>query len=79
MDKAIYWLAFLHFGRVNGIGIPCTGPGLCDQITKAIWAIFGLAPTAMFVTGAIMWWNRVPGPRLASARRVGRSHAATVS
>jgi len=21
----IYWLAYLHFGRVNGIGIPCGG------------------------------------------------------
>lgn len=79
VDKVIYWLAFLHFGRVNGIGIPCSGPGLCDQTTKAIWAIFGLAPTAMFVTGAIMWWNRVLRPRLASARRAARSHAATVS
>jgi uncharacterized iron-regulated membrane protein len=67
-DRIIYWLAYLHFGRINGIGIPCTGPGLCDQTTKAIWAIFGLAPAAMFVTGAIMWWNRVLRPRLASAR-----------
>ena len=62
-DKAIYWLAFLHFGRVNGIGIPCSGPGVCDQATKAVWAIFGMAPTVMFVTGAMMWWNRVLGPR----------------
>jgi uncharacterized iron-regulated membrane protein len=64
-DRVIYWLAFLHFGRINGIGIPCSGPGLCDQMTKAIWAVFGLAPAAMFVTGAIMWWNRVLRPRLA--------------
>ena len=69
-DQIIYWLAFLHFGRINGIGIPCSGPGLCDQTTKAIWAIFGLAPTAMFVTGAIMWWNRVLRPRLASTGRL---------
>ena len=69
VDKVLYWLAFLHFGRINGIGIPCRGPGVCDQTTKAIWAIFGLAPAAMFVTGAIMWWNRVLRPRLASARR----------
>ena len=59
VDGIIYWLAYLHFGRINGIGIPCSGPGLCDQTTKAIWALFGLAPAAMFVTGAIMWWNRV--------------------
>ena len=78
-DQVIYWLAFLHFGRINGIGIPCSGPGLCDQTTKAIWAIFGLAPAAMFVTGAIMWWNRVLRPRLESARRAARSHAVTAS
>jgi uncharacterized iron-regulated membrane protein len=64
VDKVMYWLAFLHFGRIQGIGIPCRGPGLCDQTTKAIWALFGLAPAAMFVTGAIMWWNRLLRPRI---------------
>jgi uncharacterized iron-regulated membrane protein len=34
----------LHFGRINDEGD---------------WAAFGLAPAAMFVTGAIMWSNRV--------------------
>jgi uncharacterized iron-regulated membrane protein len=62
-DRFIYWLAILHFGRINGIGFPCSGPGLCDQTTKAIWAGFGLTPAAMFTTGAIMWWNRVLRPR----------------
>jgi uncharacterized iron-regulated membrane protein len=75
VDQVIYWLAFLHFGRINGIGIPCSGPGLCDQTTKAIWAIFGLAPAAMFVTGAIMWWNRVLRPRLVSTSRAAGSQA----
>jgi uncharacterized iron-regulated membrane protein len=74
-DQVIYWLAYLHFGRIKGIGIPCSGPGLCDQATKAVWALFGLAPAVMFVTGAILWWNRVLGPRLASARRPVRSHS----
>ena len=69
-DRLIYWVAILHFGRINGIGFPCRGPGLCDQTTKAIWAVFGLVPAGMFVTGAIMWWNRVLRPRLASARRL---------
>jgi uncharacterized iron-regulated membrane protein len=78
-DRIIYWLAFLHFGRINGIGIPCSGPGICDQTTKAVWAIFGLAPAAMFVTGAIMWWTRVLRPRLASARRAAGSHTVTAS
>ena len=59
IDSVLYWLAFLHFGRVNGIGLPCDGPGLCDQSVKAVWAFLGLAPAAMFVTGATMWWNRV--------------------
>jgi len=59
VDSVIYWLAYLHFGRINGIGIPCRGPGICDQTTKFIWAFFGLAPAAMFVTGIVMWWNRV--------------------
>ena len=58
-DQVIYWLAYLHFGRINGIGIPCRGPGLCDQTTKLIWAVVGLAPAVMFVTGGLMWWNRV--------------------
>ncbi len=68
MDGFIYWLAFLHFGRINGIGIPCNGPGVCDQATKAVWAIFGLAPAAMFVTGAMMWWNRVLRPKVKGER-----------
>jgi uncharacterized iron-regulated membrane protein len=59
VDKFLYWLAFSHFGRINGIGLVCDGPGFCDQAIKAIWAFFGMVPAAMFVTGAIMWWNRV--------------------
>lgn len=72
VDHVIYWLAYLHFGRINGIGIPCRGPGVCDQATKAVWAIFGIAPAAMFATGAIMWWNRVLRPRMLSPRRADR-------
>jgi uncharacterized iron-regulated membrane protein len=74
-DRVIYWLAYLHFGRINGIGIPCRGPGVCDQMIKAIWALFGLAPALMFVTGAIMWWNRVLHPRLERLRRSNRAEA----
>lgn len=58
LDDVLYWLAFLHFGRLNGIALPCSGPGLCDQGFKALWALFGLAPALMAVTGAGMWWNR---------------------
>jgi uncharacterized iron-regulated membrane protein len=59
VDGLLYWLAFLHFGRINGIGIPCAGPGLCDQLIKAVWAVLGLAPAALFATGATFWWSRV--------------------
>lgn len=68
-DRVIYWLAYLHFGRICGIGIPCKGPGLCDQATKAVWALFGLAPAVMFVTGAMLWWTRVLRPRLSGTHR----------
>jgi uncharacterized iron-regulated membrane protein len=75
VDDAIYWLAYLHFGRINGIGIPCSGPGLCDWTTKLIWAVFGLAPAVMFVTGSVMWWNRVvrKKPRQTSRRSLART------
>ncbi len=72
-DKVIYWLAYLHFGRINGIGIPCKGPGFCDQATKAVWALCGLTAAVMFVTGALMWWNRVLRPWLARTRQGDRT------
>lgn len=74
VDDAIYWLAYLHFGRINGIGIPCHGRGLCDQTTKLVWAVFGLAPAVMFVTGIIMWWNRVVRKKF---KRTSRPSAVT--
>ena len=58
LDHALAWLAYSHFGRIDGIGLPCSGPGLCDQATKAVWALFGIVPATMFVTGMVMWWNR---------------------
>jgi len=62
VDRLQYWLAYLHFGRLGGRGIPGCGRGLCDSTTKVIWAVFGLVPPLMFVTGALMWWNRVIRP-----------------
>jgi uncharacterized iron-regulated membrane protein len=74
VDQGLYWLAYLHFGRINGIGIPCRGPGLCDQMTKLTWAVFGLAPAVMLVTGVMMWWNRVVRKKLNSAKHGRRDH-----
>jgi len=46
-DTALEWLAKLHFGRFAGIR------------TKWTWAILGVIPPVLFITGAVMWWNRV--------------------
>jgi uncharacterized iron-regulated membrane protein len=59
VDRIQYWLAYLHFGRLGGRGIPGCGRGLCNSITKGAWAAFGLVPPLLFVTGGLMWWNRV--------------------
>jgi uncharacterized iron-regulated membrane protein len=42
----LFWIARLHIGRFN-------------PLTEAIWIILGLVPASLFVTGALMWWNRV--------------------
>jgi uncharacterized iron-regulated membrane protein len=49
-DIALTWLSRLHFGRWRN---PGWGPWL-----KAAWAIIGIVPAIMFVTGVFMWWNR---------------------
>ena len=49
----LYWVARVHFGRFGG------------TVTKVSWFAIGLLPPALFVTGAIMWWNRVVRPRTA--------------
>jgi uncharacterized iron-regulated membrane protein len=46
-DEVIAWLVRMHFGRYGGLGVRIT------------YVIIGLLPAVMFVTGAIMWWNRV--------------------
>ncbi len=46
-DIALEWLAKLHFGRFAGVK------------TRWTWAILGVIPPALFITGAVMWWNRV--------------------
>jgi uncharacterized iron-regulated membrane protein len=37
---------------------------VCDWITKSVWALFGLTPAIMVITGALMWWNRVVSKQL---------------
>ena len=52
-DQILYWFSYMHFGRFSGV-------------TKVTWATIGLVPPVMFVTGVVMWWNRVVRPWLAS-------------
>ena len=47
-DVALLWMTRLHFGRFRDY------PAI-----QALWAVLGLVPAAMFVTGGLMWWNRV--------------------
>lgn len=49
-DIALTWLSRLHFGRWRE---PGWGPWL-----KATWAVVGMVPAIMFITGTIMWWQR---------------------
>ena len=54
-DLFLQWLTRLHFGRWRD---PAWGPWL-----KGVWAFVGLVPAVMFVSGLVMWWNRVVRPR----------------
>jgi len=47
-DIVLSWLTRLHFGRWRG-----------QPWLKAFWAVIGLVPALMLVTGVVMWWNRV--------------------
>lgn len=61
-DAVLLWFATLHFGRFGGWS------------TKLLWALVGLVPPVMFVTGVVMWWNRVirpPGRGAAATTRAG--------
>ena len=49
-DAFLAWFSSLHFGRFAGLRV------------KILWAAFGLVPPVLFVTGVLMWWNRVLRP-----------------
>ena len=63
-DKVVRWSYYLHFGNFAG------------NKTKALWVVLGLLPALLFVTGTIMWWNRVLSP---AARRSKRAAAANAT
>ena len=47
-DIVLRWFVRLHFGRWDGL------PWL-----SGVWVAMGLVPVIMFITGTVMWWNRV--------------------
>jgi uncharacterized iron-regulated membrane protein len=59
-EPVLLWLVQLHFGRFGGLWV------------RWLWALLGLLPAVLFVTGFILWWTRVVRRRLAAApRRAG--------
>jgi len=50
-DVVLQWLSRRQFGRFGGWPI------------KALWTVLGLISLILFITGAVMWWNRVLRPR----------------
>jgi uncharacterized iron-regulated membrane protein len=55
-QKILRGFSLAHYGSFAGWPV------------KALWVILGFAPTILFITAAMMWWNRVLGPALRRAR-----------
>lgn len=49
-DVILRWATRLHFGRFAGWPI------------KTLWTVIGFAPVVLFISGMVMWWNRVVRP-----------------
>lgn len=56
-DTVMAWIGPLHVGSFGGLTV------------KVLWAILGLALPLLFVTGTIMWWNRVMSRKVEDTRR----------
>lgn len=56
-DRILRWFSYLHIGNFGGIPI------------KALWTVLGLAPVLLFITGSLMWWNRVGSKRWNRTRK----------
>jgi uncharacterized iron-regulated membrane protein len=60
-DVFLRWFYYLHFGNFGG------------WRWKAVWVALGLVPPFLFVTGALMWWNRVLSREARATRRRTRA------
>ena len=54
-SQVMVWLVKLHFGRFGRVGHATW----LQSSLSMLWVILGLVPAALFVTGFLMWWNRV--------------------
>ena len=50
--KILQSFSYAHYGNFAGWKV------------KALWVALGLIPPLLFLTGAIMWWNRKITPKL---------------
>jgi uncharacterized iron-regulated membrane protein len=65
-DVFLRWFYYLHFGNFGDWGV------------KTLWVVLGLVPPFLFVTGAIMWWNRVLSRESRATRQVRSTTALPV-
>ena len=63
-DKILGFFYAAHFGNFGGATV------------KTIWTILGLVPGMLFITGVIMWWNRVLSLKLKAIFAGGNSSTA---
>jgi uncharacterized iron-regulated membrane protein len=56
-DHVLSWLSPLHTGHFGGFPV------------RLLWAVAGLALPGLFITGFLMWWNRVLIPKLRHTSR----------
>ena len=54
-DHLLRFVSRLHFGTF-------AGKTFADTPVKIIWCVVGFTPAFLFITGLIMWWNRVLRP-----------------
>jgi uncharacterized iron-regulated membrane protein len=57
-DQVLFWLTRLHIGRFGGLPM------------KLVWTVFGLAPVVLAITGILIWWNSVLGPKMRRTQAV---------
>lgn len=55
--KILRGFSYAHYGNFAGWGV------------KTAYVILGLAPAVLFVTGVVMWWNRVVRPWVRRSRK----------